>query len=47
MANLLEARVPESRPLTNVGVDYCGPFYIQEKRDRNRRQVKVYVAIVT
>ncbi|XP_033361815.1 uncharacterized protein LOC117240067 [Bombus vosnesenskii] len=45
MGNLPEARVTESRPFTNVGVDYCGPFYIKEKRDRNRRQVKVYVAI--
>ena len=35
----------ESRPFTNVGVDYCGPFYIKEKRERNRRQIKVYVAI--
>ncbi|XP_033180022.1 uncharacterized protein LOC105681646 [Bombus impatiens] len=45
MGNLPEARVTESRPFTNVGVDYCGPFYIKEKRERNRRQVKVYVAI--
>ncbi|XP_068965518.1 uncharacterized protein [Bombus flavifrons] len=45
MGNLPEARVTESRPFTHVGVDYCGPFYIKEKRDRNRRQVKVYVAI--
>ena len=45
MGNLPEARVTEYRPLTNVGVDYCGPFYIKEKRDRNRRQVEVYVAI--
>ncbi|XP_033179604.1 uncharacterized protein LOC117152329 [Bombus impatiens] len=45
MSNLPEARVTESRPFTNVGVDYCGPFYIKEKRDRNRRQVKMYVAI--
>ncbi|XP_033317278.1 uncharacterized protein LOC117215009 [Bombus bifarius] len=45
MGNLPEARVTESRPFTNVGVDYCGPFHIKEKRDRNRRQIKVYVAI--
>ncbi|XP_043587857.1 uncharacterized protein LOC122570075 [Bombus pyrosoma] len=43
--NLPEARVTESRPFANVGVDHCGPFYIKEKRDRNRRLVKVYVAI--
>ncbi|XP_043604100.1 uncharacterized protein LOC122577082 [Bombus pyrosoma] len=45
MGNLPEARVTESRPFANVGVDYCGPFHIKEKRDRNHRQVKVYVAI--
>jgi hypothetical protein len=45
MGNLPEARVTESHPFTNVGVDYCGPFHIKEKRDRNRRQIKVYVAI--
>ena len=45
MGNLPEARVTQSRPFTNVGVDYCGPFYIKKKRDRNRRQVKVYVDI--
>nr|XP_033199485.1 uncharacterized protein LOC117161858 [Bombus vancouverensis nearcticus] len=45
MGNLPEARVTESRPFTNVGVDYCGPFHIKEKRDRNRCQIKVYVAI--
>lgn len=36
MGNLPEARVTESRPFTNVGVDYCAPFYVK---------VKVYVAI--
>ncbi|XP_050493066.1 uncharacterized protein LOC126874753 [Bombus huntii] len=45
MGDLPEARVTESRPFTNVGVDYCGPFHIKEKRDRDRRQIKVYVAI--
>lgn len=39
------AGVTESRPSTNLGVDYCGPFHIKEKRNRNRRQIKVYVAI--
>ncbi|XP_043597319.1 uncharacterized protein LOC122574157 [Bombus pyrosoma] len=45
MGNLPEARVTEARPFTNVGVDYCGPFHIKEKRDRNCRQIKIYVAI--
>ncbi|XP_046145012.1 uncharacterized protein LOC123988552 [Osmia bicornis bicornis] len=45
MGNLPEARVTESRPFTNTGVDYCGPFYIKERRHRNRTRVKVYVAV--
>ncbi|XP_076477266.1 uncharacterized protein LOC143303111 [Bombus vancouverensis nearcticus] len=44
MGNLPEARVTESRPFANVGVDNCGLFHIKEKRDRNRRQIKVYEA---
>ncbi|XP_060823985.1 uncharacterized protein LOC132911380 [Bombus pascuorum] len=42
---LPEARVTESRSFTNVGVDYCGPFHVKETRDRDRRQIKAYVAI--
>jgi hypothetical protein len=45
MRDLPEARITESRPFTNVGTDYCGPFYIKERRHRNRSKVKVYVAI--
>ncbi|XP_076220952.1 uncharacterized protein LOC116434377 [Nomia melanderi] len=45
MGNLPEARVTESRPFTHVGVDYCGPFYIKERKHRNRARIKVYVAV--
>ncbi|XP_071868023.1 uncharacterized protein [Bombus fervidus] len=45
MGDLLAARTTESRPFTNVGIDYCGPFFIKERRDRNRRKIKAYVAI--
>lgn len=45
MGNLPESRVTESRPFTNTGVDYCGPFYIKERRHRNRTRIKVYVAV--
>ncbi|XP_063979923.1 uncharacterized protein LOC135163947 [Diachasmimorpha longicaudata] len=45
MGNLPEARVTESRPFTNVGIDYCGPFFIKEKKIRNRGRIKVYVAV--
>ncbi|XP_033348712.1 uncharacterized protein LOC117232989 [Bombus vosnesenskii] len=45
MGDLPEARITESRPFTNVGIDYCGPFYIKERRDRNRRKIETYAAI--
>ena len=45
MGNLPQARITESRPFTNVGVDYCGPFFIKEKRHRNRNRIKAYVAV--
>lgn len=45
MGDLPITRVTESRPFSTVGVDYCGPFFIKEKKFRNRQRVKVYVAV--
>ena len=46
MGNLPQVRTSQSlRPFLNVGVDYCGPLYIKEKRFQNRKKLKVYVAI--
>jgi hypothetical protein len=45
MGELPETRITISRPFTNIGIDYCGPFFIKERRDRNHRKIKVYVAI--
>ncbi|XP_015122234.1 uncharacterized protein LOC107044737 [Diachasma alloeum] len=45
MSNLSTARVTEAKPFSNVGVDYCGPFYVKEKKHRNRNRVKVWVAV--
>ena len=45
MGDLPQERVSYSRPFLNVGVDYCGPLHIKEKRFRNRNKLKVYVAI--
>ncbi|XP_017792100.1 PREDICTED: uncharacterized protein LOC108574093 [Habropoda laboriosa] len=45
MGNLPAARVADSRPFHNSGVDYCSPFYVKERRNRNRARVKVYVAV--
>ncbi|XP_033231617.1 uncharacterized protein LOC117182625 [Belonocnema kinseyi] len=44
MGNLPQNRVSFSRPFVNVGVDYCGPFFIKERRHRNVTKVKTYVA---
>ncbi|XP_076384293.1 uncharacterized protein LOC143262290 [Megalopta genalis] len=45
MGDLPKNRVTRARPFQNVGVDYCGPFFIKEKRVRNRCKIKTYVAI--
>lgn len=45
MGNLPQNRVNFTRPFSNVGVDYCGPLYIKEKRHRNRNKIKVYVSV--
>lgn len=45
MSNLPEKRVTFTRPFLNVGVDYCGPFFIKEHRHRNRTNLKTYVSI--
>lgn len=45
MGNLPEHRLNLRRLFENVGLDYCGPFYIKEKRLRNRNKIKFYVAV--
>ncbi|XP_018359711.1 PREDICTED: uncharacterized protein LOC108758964 [Trachymyrmex cornetzi] len=45
MGNLPSARVRESAPFANTGIDFCGPFHIKEKRYRNRTRIKVYVCV--
>lgn len=45
MGNLPKARVCAKRPFENVGVDFCGHFFIKEKRNRNRGKLKVYAAV--
>lgn len=42
MANLPSARVEQSPIFEHTGVDFFGPFFIKEKKLRNRSQVKVY-----
>lgn len=45
MGNLPRVRVTASRPFENRGVDYCGTFFVKEKRVRNRGRFKVYAAV--
>ncbi|XP_043469456.1 uncharacterized protein LOC122503094 [Leptopilina heterotoma] len=45
MGDLPRERVIQSRPFFNVGLDYCGPFFIKEKKFRNRSKVKTYACI--
>ena len=45
MGNLPKNRLVYKRLFLQSGVDYCGPFYIKDKRHRNRNKLKVYVAI--
>ena len=45
MGNPPQTRVSFSRPFVNVGVDYCGPFFIKERRHRNISRVKTYVSV--
>ncbi|XP_033222851.1 uncharacterized protein LOC117176704 [Belonocnema kinseyi] len=45
MGNLPKNRVSLSRLFTDVGVDYCGPFFIKERRHGNRIKIKTYVSI--
>lgn len=45
MDNLPPARVRPSSPFTHTGIDFCGPFFVKEKKYRNRNRVKVYVCV--
>jgi len=45
MGQLPEARVKPSKPFTNTGVDYSGPFYVKQGSKQSRTTVKCYVAL--
>ncbi|XP_076165212.1 uncharacterized protein LOC143145582 [Ptiloglossa arizonensis] len=45
MGNLPKDRVTPSRPFLKTGIDYCWPFLIKEKRLRNTKTIKAYVAV--
>lgn len=45
MGNRPKVRIQQSRPFNHTGLDYCGPFFIKEKKYRNKNMIKCYVAI--
>ncbi|XP_044003640.1 uncharacterized protein LOC122849111 [Aphidius gifuensis] len=45
MADLPEDRVNARNVFKNVGIDYCGPFFIKEKKFRNTTKIKIYVCV--
>ncbi|XP_051167780.1 uncharacterized protein LOC127285688 [Leptopilina boulardi] len=45
MGDLPKIRVNQARPFSHVGIDYCGPFFIKEKKYRNRTKIKIYIAV--
>ncbi|XP_018406417.1 PREDICTED: uncharacterized protein LOC108782610 [Cyphomyrmex costatus] len=45
MGDLPKNRVRDAFPFTNTGIDFCGPFYVKEKKYRNRNQIKAYVCV--
>jgi len=45
MGHLPQVRVKPSKPFTNSGVDYSGPFYIKQGGISSKTLVKCYVAL--
>ena len=45
MGNLPKNRTVFERAFLHTGIDYCGPFYIKERKFRNRNKVKIDAAI--
>ncbi|XP_043258500.1 uncharacterized protein LOC122400851 [Colletes gigas] len=45
MGKLPKDRVNSARPFQIVGIDFCGPFYIKEKKFRNTKKLKVWIAV--
>ena len=45
MGNLPKNRTVFERAFLHTGIDYCGPFYIKERKFRNRSKVKIYAAV--
>jgi uncharacterized membrane protein len=45
MGDLPAIRVNQVRPFLNSGLNFCCPFYIKERKFRNRGKLKAYTCI--
>ncbi|XP_076765055.1 uncharacterized protein LOC143432168 [Xylocopa sonorina] len=45
MGNLPKECIAQSQLFINVGIDYCGPFFIKEQQYHNYRRKKNYVVV--
>jgi len=45
IGDLPPVRITPSRPFANTSVDFCGPIFIHERRGREAKRVKAYIAI--
>jgi len=45
MGNLPSCRVNSSRPFSQLGIDFAGPFAIKESRRKNAKSTKCYLAV--
>jgi len=45
MRQLPAVRINPVRPFYNTGVDYCGPFMVQDRVRKNSKKYKAYVAV--
>jgi hypothetical protein len=45
MGDLPAIRVREALPFANTGVNFCGPFFIKEKKYHNKVRLKAYVCV--
>ncbi|KAL4119979.1 hypothetical protein QTP88_012729 [Uroleucon formosanum] len=45
MGQLSSARVTPSRPFTSTGIDFCGPVYIRQSKNKRACKLKTYIAI--
>ena len=45
MSDLPPLRVQQYRAFTNTGVDFCGPFLVKNKKQRNSAATKAYISV--